>query len=403
MISLCMITRDEEHFLARCLCSVQPIVDEIIVVDTGSVDRTKEIAMSFGAKVYDFKWRDDFACARNYAISKAAGSRLFSLDADEVVSGCDGVALKDLAASVSPGPAAYSFITRNYTFDSNLVGWVPNNDDYCSEKAGTGWVPSEKIRLFPNQSGIRYEYPVHEMVEPSIKRERIKIRKCTIPIHHYGPLKKKKTDIKMQSYYRLGWIKAESSGHHVVALYELAIQAGILGKMKEAISLWGEFIALKPDVPEAYVHLATAYFQCQHYPAALKAAVKALEISPGMKEARYNYYLCEFILGNIEKTKSGLEDLKKSCSEFLPARLLLAAADICSGDIEKGLDEIKQLKHTSLGDNIVSTLKDLALRLKNENQTVCANILSGLILDSNKISAARNETIKGGCARIMNS
>ena len=104
MISLCMITRDEEQFLARCLGSVQTMVDEIIVVDTGSVDRTKEIAMSFGAQVYDFKWRDDFASARNYAISKAAGSRLFSLDADEVISGCDGMALKDLAVSTSSGP-----------------------------------------------------------------------------------------------------------------------------------------------------------------------------------------------------------------------------------------------------------------------------------------------------------
>ena len=386
MISLCMITRDEEHFLARCLSSVQTIVDEIIVVDTGSVDRTKEIAMSFGAQVYDFKWRDDFASARNYAISKAAGSRLFSLDADEVVSGCDGMALKDLAVSTSSGPVVYSFVTRNYTFDTNLVGWVPNTDDYCAEQAGTGWVPSEKIRLFPNQSGIRYEYPVHEMVEPSIKREGIEIRKCSIPIHHYGPLQKDQNDLKMQSYYRLGRIKAESSGNQVVALYELAIQAGSLGKMQEAIYLWREFIALKPDVPEAYVHLGTAYFQSQDYPAALKAAIKALELAPGMKEARYNYCLCGFILGNIAKTKSGLEDLKKSFPQFLPARLVLAAADICSGDIEKGLDEIKQLKRTSLSANLAPTLKDLALRLKNEKQTACANILSGLVLKNGNFS-----------------
>jgi tetratricopeptide (TPR) repeat protein len=134
------------------------------------------------------------------------------------------------------------------------------------------------------------------------------------------------------------------------------------------------------------VHLGTAYFQCHDYPAALKAAIKALELSPGMKEARYNYCLCEFILGNIAKTKSGLKDLKKSCPEFLPARLVLAAADMCSGDVEKGLDEIKLLKHTSLSDNLVPTLKDLALRLKNEKQTVCANILSGLVLENSNFS-----------------
>ena len=179
MISLCMITRDEERFLARCLSSVQAIVDEIIVADTGSVDRTKQIALSFGAKVYEFEWRDDFASARNFAISKAAGSWLFSLDADEVVAGADAMALKDLTTSASSKSVAYSFVTRNYTCDPNLVGWVPNHDEYCTEQAGTGWVPSEKIRLFPRQPAIRYEYPVHEMVEPSIMREGIEIRKST--------------------------------------------------------------------------------------------------------------------------------------------------------------------------------------------------------------------------------
>jgi tetratricopeptide (TPR) repeat protein len=159
--------------------------------------------------------------------------------------------------------------------------------------------------------------------------------------------------------------------------------------MNEAIKFWKDFIALKPDVPDAYVHLGTAYFQIQEYPGALKAAQKALELAPGMKEARYNYCLCEFILGNIEKTKSGLENLKKSCPEFLPARLVLAAADICCGDIEKGLDEIKQLKHTGLSANLVPTLKDLALRLKNEKQTAGANILSWLVLENSNFSGTQ--------------
>ena len=65
-ISLCLIVKDEEDVLYRCLESVANIVDEIIVVDTGSSDGTKEIAQKFQAKIYDFKWIDDFAAARNY-------------------------------------------------------------------------------------------------------------------------------------------------------------------------------------------------------------------------------------------------------------------------------------------------------------------------------------------------
>ena len=84
-ISLCMIVRNEEKVLGRCLSCVRGFADEIIIVDTGSTDRTKEIAFSFTDKVYDFKWKDDFAAARNFAFSKGTGDYLFWLDADDVI------------------------------------------------------------------------------------------------------------------------------------------------------------------------------------------------------------------------------------------------------------------------------------------------------------------------------
>lgn len=70
-ISLCMIVKNEEDVLARCLESVKDVVDEIIIVDTGSTDKTKTIAKEFTDKVYDFKWVNHFAKARNFAFSKA--------------------------------------------------------------------------------------------------------------------------------------------------------------------------------------------------------------------------------------------------------------------------------------------------------------------------------------------
>ncbi len=84
-LSLCMIVRNESKNLARCLDSVQGIVDEIVIVDTGSQDNTKEIALSYGAMVYDYEWHDDFAAARNQANSYANGEWILSLDADEEV------------------------------------------------------------------------------------------------------------------------------------------------------------------------------------------------------------------------------------------------------------------------------------------------------------------------------
>ena len=84
-ISLCMIVKNEEKILARCLDSVADLCDEIVIVDTGSTDRTKEIAGKYTNRIYDFKWIDDFSAARNYAFSRATQEYIYSADADEVL------------------------------------------------------------------------------------------------------------------------------------------------------------------------------------------------------------------------------------------------------------------------------------------------------------------------------
>ena len=84
-ISLVMIVKNEEKFLERCLDSVKNLMDEIIIVDTGSTDKTKEIAKKYTDKIYDFEWVDDFSAARNFAFSKATMDYIYSCDADEVI------------------------------------------------------------------------------------------------------------------------------------------------------------------------------------------------------------------------------------------------------------------------------------------------------------------------------
>ncbi len=84
-ISLCMIVKNEEAILARCLDSVADLVEEIIIVDTGSTDKTKEIAAKYTDRIYDFEWIDDFSAARNFAFSKATMEYIYTADADEVI------------------------------------------------------------------------------------------------------------------------------------------------------------------------------------------------------------------------------------------------------------------------------------------------------------------------------
>ena len=80
-----MIVKNEEANIPNCLASVAGLFDEIVVVDTGSTDRTREIAREFGARVFEFAWIDDFAAARNEALARATGDYAFWLDADDVV------------------------------------------------------------------------------------------------------------------------------------------------------------------------------------------------------------------------------------------------------------------------------------------------------------------------------
>ena len=84
-ISLCMIVKNEETHLARCLDSAAELVDEIIIVDTGSTDRTVEIASEYTSNVYSYPWKDDFSDARNYSFSKASKDYCMWIDADDIL------------------------------------------------------------------------------------------------------------------------------------------------------------------------------------------------------------------------------------------------------------------------------------------------------------------------------
>ena len=120
-VSLCMIVRDEEDVLRRCLASAAEAVDEIIIVDTGSADRTKEIAAEFTDKIYDFVWRDDFAAARNFDLTKGSGAYLMWLDADDVLPAPDAEKLLAFKAELDSCPCDVIMMPYDTAFDENGV------------------------------------------------------------------------------------------------------------------------------------------------------------------------------------------------------------------------------------------------------------------------------------------
>ena len=234
-LSLCMIVKNEEKYLSRCLESLKPMVDEMIIVDTGSTDATRDIAEVFGAKVFDFEWNDDFAAARNYSLNKASGDWILIMDADEVIAAEDQKHMRNLIKKSSSNRYAFMVVTRNYTHQYNIIGREPNAGQYPAEETGTGWIPSEKVRLFPNDDAIRFEYPVHEVVGPALARKGISVKSCPYPIHHYGKMDQALDRQKDERYYKIGMEKLSLSPDDPIAIRELAIQAGKLGKNKDAI------------------------------------------------------------------------------------------------------------------------------------------------------------------------
>lgn len=182
-LSLCMIMRDEEEHLARCLASVEGVVDEIVIVDTGSVDRSVEIAEGFGARVLHEDWRGDFAAPRNTSIDAATGDWILVLDADEEL--VDGARLRDLL------------------HEEGIEGYCLREVNFIGEERGIESVVNSAFRLFRNRPHYRYSGALHEQIMGTVDPEG---GACTrfvgVEIHHYGYLEptsraKEKTDRNM--------------------------------------------------------------------------------------------------------------------------------------------------------------------------------------------------------------
>ncbi|MBX6394742.1 MAG: glycosyltransferase [Alicyclobacillaceae bacterium] len=229
-ISLCMIVRDEEKYLGRCLASAALYVSEIIIVDTGSTDRTRDIAASFGAHILEFPWKGDFSEARNAGLARAGMPWILVLDADEVLDPPDPAYLRKLLAD----PEADGYFVRI----RHRIG------DGSSEE----WVIDSACRLFRNDPGIRFRGMIHEEVASAIRaRPGGKVKFSELLLLHDGYLdavisEKKKAERNMDILRRA----LQQNPNDPILLYA-----------------WG-----------------TEFFQQRAYPQALAAFERALALAP---------------------------------------------------------------------------------------------------------------------------
>jgi GT2 family glycosyltransferase/thioredoxin-like negative regulator of GroEL len=169
-VSLTMIVRDEEHNLGACLAGFAPLVDEVVVVDTGSADRTRDVARAHGAKVFEFPWVDDFAAARNAALGHATGDYAFWADADDRVDGDNARALRDLFAGLSAADP------RAWVVKCRCPGGRP----------GAAATVVDHVRVFPLRPDVRWTYRVHEQVLPALRAAGVPVDWSAATVEHVG-------------------------------------------------------------------------------------------------------------------------------------------------------------------------------------------------------------------------
>lgn len=271
-ISLCMIVKNEEKQLPRCLSSVQGAVDEIIVVDTGSTDGTREIARRFGAKVCRVEWNGDFAFARNVGLLQAKGTWILFLDADE-----------ELEQSHAQELGAYA---EHLELDGLFLQIHNHNGDHRDSPTAT---INPILRMFRNRPEYRFNGKIHEQIAESIVSAKpdASFHITSICIHHYG-----------------------YSGEEVARKNKIERNAGLLREQLEQ----------EPNNPFPHYNMAVEYMRMNRFEDATAHIRRALDLCA--PETSYRHLLfkygarCLLLLKRYEEAAAMCSQGLEECPEY---------------------------------------------------------------------------------------
>lgn len=264
-ISLCMIVKNEERTLERCLKSVEGIVDEIVIVDTGSTDRTLEIARQFTSKIFHFEWTNNFSDARNYAVEQATCDFILSLDADEFF------ADKSKDVLLEPLTASYYFLRIRNIIRAGIV------DTHSF------------ARLFQRNAGFVYEGAIHEQINfwdfPELEGEALPVY-----INHDGYnnaiIKSKDKNSRNMSIIK------EELKHDPSAFgyFNLGTQYKAVREYQKAIQAFKKSYNLNPNTtfaPKMLVFLIQCLSNEERYSEAIQVAQDSLKLYPTYTDLQY--------------------------------------------------------------------------------------------------------------------
>jgi len=306
-LSLCMIARNEEGCIARCLESVQDVVDEMIVVDTGSRDATPAIAEAHGATVFRRRWQDDFSLARNCSLEQATGDWILVLDADEELEGETRASIRDFVARAAAD--GYSLRVRCF----NSPGDLQRYEDLSI------------TRLFRNRPEYRYEQPIHEQIRPAIERHGGRVLGSPLTILHHGyaePTGKGKTPRAIRNLELLQKALAASPSDPYLH-YQLGATYKALGNKAAADAYLRRVLDLDCEslgdatLSTVYMKLAQLALGSNDYPSAVGYAEASLARNPRNVVSRYVAGLAHIYQGNLREAYSYFQHLRRESDPSL--------------------------------------------------------------------------------------
>jgi tetratricopeptide (TPR) repeat protein len=292
-----MIVKDEEEMLPSCLESVRGAVDEIIVVDTGSSDRSKAIAQEHGAMVVDFTWCDDFAAARNAGLERASGDWILFLDADEAL---EATAREQI---------------RSWTAVSGCDGLFLNIHNYTGS-GQQGATVNPVLRLFRNAPEHRFKGRIHEQIAAAIceRNPEAAFHITDMVIHHYGYQtvvveRKDKVNRNLRLLQQAVVEEPEQPFHH----YNLGVEYLRVGEAEQALDSFGKARKMIDPAVTSYAHLLLKYeVRClehlQRWQEALGLVDAALELFPEYTDLIHHRAICADALGDPEAAEKSLRE-----------------------------------------------------------------------------------------------
>jgi tetratricopeptide (TPR) repeat protein len=345
-VALSMIVRNEAATLRRCLDSVRGVVQEMVIADTGSADDTAALARSYGARVVDAPWDNDFAAARNRALEAVQSDWVLSLDADEVLDPAAGAAIAALTAA--PELAGYQVTIRNYlaSLDERIWDRPAQRNDFRlpAAQAYPAYVDHENVRLFRRDPQVFFVGRVHESVGPSLEQAGLPLGPASFRIHHFGLAADPATRARKNLLYReLGRQKVQELPQNAQAHLELGlVELDNFGHLAEALSCFQRACRRNPRLGVAWFFAGVTHLRREEYREALRCLRQAEQVGHATQavaeaagDAHYNR--AEFpAAARAYRQALGRADY----SAAIASKLGLALAR--AGAVEEGLENARQ-------------------------------------------------------------